>query len=436
MNNRINKFFLWNIFALYILVTLLCYLFGPIEYDQNYPIKSTLFMICFLLVARFFYSLGCSARIKSQRKITFGSRRLFKLNERNFVSFCLVFSFFLCGMLLLENILQLGFSFSGNFFTQMASTYTDTKAANTISSYVVEYFGWTKTIAIVGGMYYLKQLSKRDKLFLLGTISFTILYVIMYVGSQKQIIDIMIYVLVGTYLRSLKNGNGLSDKFKRGVKYILVITVLVLIVGNVIVERFNLWLDRYNSTALVSTGQIDFNHILFRWLPLPVAFAVTQFISYISQGYRGLSLCLSIPFKWAYGMGSSFRFMRDFSRWTGIRQSLLEVSYPVRMQAEFGVNAYAYWHTIFPWVASDFTWIGAILVVGIFIFYWAKAWNEFIIFDTLPSVLVVAHLSIMMLYIPCNNQLFQTRESIVTTFFILVFWFLFHGITPENQLQE
>ena len=435
MDGRINKFLLWKVFLTYILVTLICYLFGPIKYSQDYPLKSTVFMICFLLVARFFYALGCRVKINPQRRIKFGSKFTFKLNTEKFVSFCLVFSFVLCGMLLLENIVQLGFSFSGNFFEQMALTYTDTKSANTISSYIVEYFGWTKTVTLVGGMYYFKKLSKKEKCFLIGTIVFTVLYVIMYVGSQKQIIDIMIYVLVGTYLRSLKNGNRTTDKLKRNIKYAAVITILVLIVGNVIVERFNLWSDRYNSAALISTGQIDFDHILFSALPFPVAFAITQFISYVSQGYRGLSLCLSIPFKWAYGMGSSFRFMRDFSRWTGISQSVLEVSYPVRMQSQFGVNAYAYWHTIFPWVASDFTWVGAIIVVCVFIFYWAKAWNEFIQYETLPSILVVAHLSIMMLYIPCNNQLFQTRESIVTTFFVLIFWFVFHGVIQDSQLE-
>ncbi|MFR1517248.1 MAG: hypothetical protein ACLSVG_00490 [Clostridia bacterium] len=338
-------------------------------------------------------------------------------------------------LLVIQNFYAHNFSLSNisfdNFFKKMAETYTDIDIKNTFASWMISYTGWTKVIALAGGSFYFKNQSKTLRYLYFGLIFLILFNVVFFVGSQKQIIDLIIYIIIPLFLKNVCDHKKI--KLGKKIKYIIIIFVIVIIVGNLIIARRQLWADRYHSSAIVSIGTVNFDNWMFKIFPGNFGLIFTQFINYTSQGYQGLSLCLKLPFEWAYGMGSSFKFMNDFSRWFDIPLNKIEVSYPVRMESAFGVDAYSYWHTVFPWLASDFTWIGSILVICIYIFFWAKAWGELRTLKNLPALLLFTQLSILVLYIPCNNQLFQTRESIVSTMVLILFWFLFHGRTEQDK---
>jgi hypothetical protein len=428
-SNKSSKFLFLKYFVAYIAITMFFFLFGPIEYYPVSKLAATLFMSAFMIVACLAYLIGVNKRIKYRPKVILREGKEIKFNARKIIFICIIYAFILQFLVVFENMRAYGLSFSNifikDFFAQMAETYTDTIIINTPSSWVMSYTGWTKIIAIVGGCFYFKDFKVYEKILVAGLSGLIIINVVFFIGSQKQLIDLFVYVFIAFFLSSVCEQK--KHKMWGNVRFAIILLTMVFVTGNVITARFSLWSDRYNSGIQVATGRINYDHWLYDILPGQTGFAVTQLISYLSQGYRGLSLSLQIPFEWAFGLGSSFKMMSDISRWFNIPRSLLEVSYPVRMEEQFGVGAYAYWHTIFPWIASDFTWIGSIIVVSIFIYYWAKSWNELRTWRNLPALLMFVHLTILVLYIPCNNQLFQTRESIVSTLFIFLFWFLFHG---------
>ena len=410
-------------FVIYILFTLFLYYFGPIEYVGENKLYGVCFILFFLAISRFFYFLGTHVRIDSGRKkLPFSTKKI--------VRYAIVYAFILQGALVLSNLLVHGVSLSSlfelNYLSRMAETYTGVEVINTPASWIMSYTGWIKLIALVGGSYYgFSHERKLYKWMYCGLILLIIINTMLFLGSQKQLIDLVAYILIPLIVKTIKNRDSISKEVYAKVGVVLI--GIILLIGTVIQSRFLLWQDRFSSQKVISFGYIDESNWLYMIFPDSIKMSMIQVINYISQGYCGLSLCLELPFEWSKGMGFSFKIMNDISNWFDIPVSQLANSYPVRMQAEFGVKAYSYWHTVFPWWASDFTWFGAIIIVSIFVYYWGKSWRELRAFKSLPSVLLFSHLTLFVLYIPCNNQLFQTRESIVSTLAIAFIWFLYHG---------
>ena len=93
----------------------------------------------------------------------------------------------------------------------------------------------------------------------------------------------------------------------------------------------------------------------------------------------------------------------------------------------------ANWHTIFPWLASDFTFIGAILFLCVFIAIYALTWNRILRNGHWINLLMFSNLNIMLLYVPANNQLFQTRASLLVTFIITFIWISNYNNIGDNH---
>ena len=420
-----------NFFVLYILFTLGLYCFGPIEYAGEKKIYSALFMLFFLVISRFFYFLGTHVKID-------GGRKKLPFNTRKIIRYAIIYAFALQAVLVFQNSLVHGVNISSifqqSYLSRMAETYTAVEVINTPASWMMSYTGWIKLIALVGGSYYgFSDENKRYKIMYLGLIALIVVNTMLFIGSQKQLIDLVAYIFVPLILRGIRDRDSIPKSIY--IKVLCTLIVIILLIGTVIQSRFSLWQDKFHSQKIISFGHINESNWMYKIIPDSVKMSLIQVINYISQGYCGLSLCLELPFVWSKGMGFSFKFMNDISNWFHIPVAQLANSYPVRMQAEFGVKAYSYWHTVFPWWASDFTWFGAILVVSVFVYYWGKSWRELRIFRSLPSVVLFSHLTLFVLYIPCNNQLFQTRESIVSTLVIALIWFFYHG-TPNEDLEQ
>lgn len=153
-------------------------------------------------------------------------------------------------------------------------------------------------------------------------------------------------------------------------------------------------------------------------LPASIEYPAYTIVGYWTNGYHGLAECLDLPFEWCYGVGHSTFLMRRVGGLLGDQSLIWERSYVARLEATTGYSAVEKWHTIYPWLASDFTYGGALVVVGLLGFLLARVW-----FCTLQSrgVLAVALLSQLLLviyYIPANNgRLSYPEES-------LAFWCL------------
>jgi hypothetical protein len=162
---------------------------------------------------------------------------------------------------------------------------------------------------------------------------------------------------------------------------------------------------------------------------------LSLFISYISQGYYGLSLTLQLPFEWSYGMGNSFAMTSYAEQYFGM-SGIFEKTYPFRMENVFNWPAKMYWHTIFPWLASDITFPGALALMFFVGRGYARSLIDSVIYESPLGISAFYLLTILLLYLPANNQLMQAREMMIATVVLFFSWFIFGAKLRKGNLRK
>lgn len=139
---------------------------------------------------------------------------------------------------------------------------------------------------------------------------------------------------------------------------------------------------------------------------------------YLVQGYYALSLSFHIDDSGTFGFGHSMFLARNanaiFDTTYFTQQSL-----PGLVEAKFGWSMMTLWHSIYPWLASDFGFIGSIFVIGGFAFLLSLSWGISLCTLHYRWVIMLFLMLVLFFYIPANNQIFQSGETCVGFFWIL-----------------
>ena len=99
-----------------------------------------------------------------------------------------------------------------------------------------------------------------------------------------------------------------------------------------------------------------------RNLPDPAKVGALSLSSYLVHGYYALYLSLDEPWVPMFGIGNSMFLYRNVAKLTGMSE-IEEMPYPLRIERRYGWDAYGNWSSIYPWIASDVSFPGTILVV-------------------------------------------------------------------------
>jgi hypothetical protein len=132
-------------------------------------------------------------------------------------------------------------------------------------------------------------------------------------------------------------------------------------------------------------------------------------LSYISAGWYGLGNSFMLEFEWTEFRSFSRVFTTYVNRFSGIDTDLAPLSYPVRQESITGYPAFAYWHTIFPWFASDFTFAGTLLIFVGFGAVYGWSWVTAVREGCLVSVSLFSLLTIGALFINANSQILDNK---------------------------
>jgi|WetSurSiteA1Bulk_404760.scaffolds.fasta_scaffold11868_2 hypothetical protein len=138
---------------------------------------------------------------------------------------------------------------------------------------------------------------------------------------------------------------------------------------------------------------------------------MTALSLYLCQGYYALSLALEKPFVSTWGVGNSFATIRQAERIPG-NGVVARRTYPYRIESE-GWDAYGNWSSIYPWIASDVSFPGTILVVLAIGYFFILSWRDTLRGFNPFAVAVFSKFTIMLYYFPANNQVLQTPESLI-----------------------
>lgn len=109
----------------------------------------------------------------------------------------------------------------------------------------------------------------------------------------------------------------------------------------------------------------DFDHPMYQMLPEGIRSGVLEATYYYTHGYRWLAVSLEKPFiGTAFGAGHSRFLTRNVVRILG-SSGFLRQSYFFRLNMEDGMLL-SKWITAYPWIASDVTFPGSIIIMWLF----------------------------------------------------------------------
>jgi hypothetical protein len=143
----------------------------------------------------------------------------------------------------------------------------------------------------------------------------------------------------------------------------------------------------------------------------------------MSHGYTGLALAMELPFEWSYGLGWSKGLQAILRDYLG-GPDLFHRSYLARNEATNQWPALAWWSTIFPWIASDTTFYGTVLVMVLIGFGIARVWMEIVVNGNLLGFVLLSQLFVLVFMFPANFVVAQTIDAVCAFVGALIVYFL------------
>lgn len=274
------------------------------------------------------------------------------------------------------------------------------------------------TIAVIPlAAFYWSQIGTGTRSFAIGTV-LTYLLFSAFRGTDKESGDLIILSLSGILARAafLKTrGKKVSKRsIVMGASFVAaIISLFVILFVFRKSERLGGFVGfcLYGDVACFEpTNSSEFGDI--------VSFGVAIFSAYFVQGYYGLSLALPLDYEWTYGIGHSqpLQTIAGLFVDTG---PIYDSGLLAQLQT-VGWHDRFVWSSIFPSLASDVTLLG-IPILFLFIgSLYGRSWTTAVSKGRPDAIVLFALLTILVLYIPANNQIAQSFDL----YFATVFWLI------------
>lgn len=163
---------------------------------------------------------------------------------------------------------------------------------------------------------------------------------------------------------------------------------------------------------------LDRDSFIFEIIPSDLWMFIIAISSYISQGYYGMSLSLTLDWEPCFGLGHTkalYLLMPD------LLEPIYHNTYQHRLNG-FGWDEDVQWHTLYSWFANDFSYIGVIFVMFIIGFVFCKAYYDVLTYNNPYAKLVTYYFVLMCVFIPCNNQVFQSSYILFAFIGAMIVW--------------
>ena len=147
-------------------------------------------------------------------------------------------------------------------------------------------------------------------------------------------------------------------------------------------------INPYYATDFIYS-YVDTNHWIYRITPSALRYYVSIFIFYVSHGYNAINIGLDIPFETSFGLGTFSFFQKIAKRITGV--DFYKQTYVYKIN-QHGYPISLYWGTAYTQWASDISWVGVIILMGIIGFVVSKLWISIIYDGDIFSMFFFCHL--------------------------------------------
>jgi hypothetical protein len=403
-------------FVTYLTVTVLLFAFGPWPYRVNNGVK----LYTFLAAAHIALLTGYLSVIK-RRAQGYGGRWSLK----KVVLAALIVNF---ALLIPSAMFRVGTS-PKDVITGTASlgeAYSTSNVARVDKTPVIEYvrflFGPLLALLLPLAVFYWHVLPKRVRVFsLLFVFAFVGMFVLM--GTNAGL-ALMLLECPWLFVASKFAGYRESRKTQWHVK----LAIAVGATASVILFFFFFAATQISRQGAGFTGEYtragdvyaDDENFMIRNLEGVPKIGVLSLTSYLTQGYYAVDLAFDKPWVPTFGVGNSFFLTRQAVRITGVT-SLEQAPYPMRIEDE-GWDAFGEWSTIYPWIASDVSFPGTIVVVFLIGRLFALCWLDTLEGENPFAVGMFAQFIIMLSYFNANNQCLSGGEGLSGFVVLLILW--------------
>lgn len=390
----------------FLVITELLIWVGPV----NYEITNPLMLISYLIIVNVALYLGFNKGIKKAKVSSFSM-------TLQTVNLLILIGFFV-------NIYTMRIKWATHgrsvTFENLVSALLDPGnayyregeiAINTQAAFIYVIIGPLQWAAIPLGIYYWKKLSRFFRFIVVGTCIITVM-TWLGIGTRKGLFDLIITI---AFLFVSKNPEKIiNNQTKRRIKLYALLFIIAFLFFFVFSN-----LSR-GGRSLSDISDISLNSInpwYRKHLPIGLLVALTQITNYLCGGYRLLSLGLRegiiTPTIMGVGYGTANYSIRLFG------YNPIPYTYMQLIQDKFGFDKYQCWHTIYLWLANDFTFVFVPVVIFIIGYYFARVWADCIYGKNPLAYPVLAYMIVMVFYFFANNQVISfSLESFVGCVFV------------------
>lgn len=427
-NNKKNSILLFPLamVQLYLIGVVVLYRFGPWEWPTHKPVLFYLLIFLYQL----FFGLGYLLSInRSKRSV----RNLKTKSVDRFLAIMIVINFIYVIFNFLHTVGLNSFSISNiidSFVNGILNPNVQYRMKFSADKFGGSYFTYFSVLmapviwsVFPLSIYNFKRLKLRYKFIVLISLFFEFARWIA-TGTSKGIIDLILVILVVTVVKYMKKRTSDNrDRIFDFKKYKFRFLVLSLIVVGVFFFSNNVG-DRVNqnwSNYSTSNGNVNINidAPLMKIIPNNMKPTLIYLTSYLTQGYYAFSMSLDLDYYPMLGVGNSMFLMENINEIFDL--NLYEKTYQNRMSV-FGWHPFVNWHSFYVWVANDVHYIGVIIVMFLIGYLFGSVYKNVILYDDPLALVLLCLTTIMILYIPANNQLLSYPTTFMAFWITLIYW--------------
>jgi hypothetical protein len=239
-------------------------------------------------------------------------------------------------------------------------------------------------------------------------------------GTDREFADVFIVggsALLVSLARQAAERGQIWAVLRRYWRPAVLILLFLALATSLFANRKEARLGGVNSVCAVGTGIcVDLADPKITWMGDQTLFAVSIFTISVSQGYYGLSLGMHHEFQSTYGLGHSPSVMALYESTTGdtkfasrsLTNQLISDGWPPEY----------FWSTGLIWFANDVGFLGVLPLLALMAFGWGRSWRDAIYRNNDAAAVLFCLFMVMVVYLPANNQVFNTFDG----YFVISFW--------------
>lgn len=425
-----------KVITFYLIITLVLFAYGPFDWKVYTPIRfwTLMFFYIFALILGWYigsrfdvhYNLSsvddivCVRWMKILTFINFFREIVNLFRSFYFDSFNIsaLFSKIVSG---LGNMGESYNELVGNMFTVDGSQVVGGMAFS-LFNILFSFFGMTSMIL---GTYYYKKLGKLHQVLLVLTY---VIVALSYLGRGTNIgiFRLILIILLAGIIKSLQKRQEAISLTHQPIWTIIGIVVAIVVVLQIFITIMKgrggilYWESPYYNVGGVHLNR---DSVFFNLLPSSLYMLLVSFSSYLCQGYYGMSLALRLEWKPTFGLGSSMFWVKQLS---DAIPSLHESTYQYRIQ-QFGWDEDVQWHSIYTWLANDFSFVGVIFIMFLIGMIFSISYKDLLVTKNQYAFAVFYFMMLACIFIPANNQLAQSTDTLFAFIFVLLCWLFTRG---------